>query len=339
MIDPSTVFSDIIASAWRGVLAWEADEAEETSYLEFKRKEDSNTFKLSEKDKSNLSKAISGFANSYGGVVVFGVHALKGDHKDGPDRVRSILPISDIEKSHAYIEKNLPNLIEPPVPGASVSLVRDSSDNTKGIIVIYVPDSHLSPHRARGLAEVQDRYYMRSSTETVIVPHAALAAMFGRRPPPRLIPRVSLKMNQGSIQMLIWIRNEGKGFARNVAVQVASQKHINGRMLEFEMRHFNPDPNWFSLPQGSEGDASKLIIQANQNIVIYPGSECFCAYYHCGANEWAIDVVDFFTAVKLIIYNINSMSQTYQIKSEIPDFRNKMDSLCEVGVSHLKQES
>lgn len=336
-ISPFTVYNEIIRKQWNGILEWKDDEAEETSYLEFKRKEDFSVHKLSNKDKELLSKAISGFSNSYGGVIVFGIHATKDKTKEGPDKVRSITQISDIEKAQAYLERNIPNLTEPPVPGILVAPIKDPSDSNKGILVIYVPESYLSPHRARGGTEVQDRYYMRSSTETVIVPHAALAAMFGRRPPPRLIPKATLQISLGSIQMRIWIKNQGKGFARNVAAQFSVQRYCNISTLEFENHHFSRGDSWIHLQQDSRNDSSKIIVQANQGIILYPDTECYCGYYHRATQEISKEINELKIAIDISIYSIDSISQSYQLREEYSNFRAILNSTYDVKVMPISK--
>jgi hypothetical protein len=57
---------------------------EETIFLEFKRKSHPTKAVLNDDDKKNYSVALSGFANSEGGVIVWGVKAAKLD-PESPD--------------------------------------------------------------------------------------------------------------------------------------------------------------------------------------------------------------------------------------------------------------
>jgi hypothetical protein len=58
--------------------------AEEGLYLDFKQKADKNRPSLDDDDKANLAKSISGFANTDGGLIIWGVKA-KAAAKDDPD--------------------------------------------------------------------------------------------------------------------------------------------------------------------------------------------------------------------------------------------------------------
>jgi predicted HTH transcriptional regulator len=77
-----------------------SDQEVENNRLEFKENTDGTgpIPRLLDSNKDNLAKALSGFANSGGGVIVWGIEAK--DHK--PIRKR---PIPDIQKFTAELYK------------------------------------------------------------------------------------------------------------------------------------------------------------------------------------------------------------------------------------------
>jgi predicted HTH transcriptional regulator len=77
------------------------EQREEGLYLEFKQKADRRNGDLSETEKKGFSKALSGFANADGGVVVFGIETSKD--VDGVDRATSLKPITDHTRFRARL--------------------------------------------------------------------------------------------------------------------------------------------------------------------------------------------------------------------------------------------
>src|SRR5208283_2254318 len=74
-----------------------ADRQSEELFLDFKRSSDNGSQpKLSTIDRNNFSKAISGFGNSAGGVIVWGIDCSKDG--DGADVAKAIVPIVNPER-------------------------------------------------------------------------------------------------------------------------------------------------------------------------------------------------------------------------------------------------
>ncbi|MEO6195951.1 MAG: ATP-binding protein [Thermoanaerobaculia bacterium] len=66
----------------------------EELFLDFKRSADEGAGgRLNQKDRENLARALSGFANSEGGVIVWGIDCRPG--KDGADIPLSKIPLVD----------------------------------------------------------------------------------------------------------------------------------------------------------------------------------------------------------------------------------------------------
>ena len=206
-----SIFDEVRKSGWDQVLAWPTEKKEESLHLDFKRRAPSATFKLQPADRSVLAKAFSGFANVEGGVLVFGVHAT-GSSKSLPDHVVAIESVEDLSKFSNEVDRNVKTLTDPPIAGVTVEEVRDPSGD-RGILVVYVPQSDGGPHRATGAeSDVNERYYMRTGTSTVVMPHSLLADRFGRRPPPKL--RIGLSRELRNVNL--YVGNIGRGYAESV---------------------------------------------------------------------------------------------------------------------------
>ncbi len=63
-----------------------------------------------------LAKALSGFSNADGGILVIGVEARSAGKGD-PDVIQTLKPVADAVSVKSRIENLVGNLVEPPLPG------------------------------------------------------------------------------------------------------------------------------------------------------------------------------------------------------------------------------
>lgn len=153
-----------------------ADRAAEELYLDFKRSAYAGAGqKLHQDDRKNLARAISGFGNSEGGVLIWGVECK--------DVATDKIPIDD--------PKLFVSRLESAVSGCTVPVhqtVRHwpivSAGGTTGFAVTLIPKSDVAPHQA--LEPASPYYYIRAGSNFLPTPHAVLAGMFGRRPQARI---------------------------------------------------------------------------------------------------------------------------------------------------------
>ena len=97
------LFSRFVVHGQAAVDALIQDRAAEELFLDFKRSADNGSgSKLHQSDRNNLAKAISGFGNSEGGVVVWGV-----DCRNVPasgDVASARVPIKDPKRFVSWLE-------------------------------------------------------------------------------------------------------------------------------------------------------------------------------------------------------------------------------------------
>lgn len=277
----ASIFKNIMEAKWAGVLAWKEEKAEESLHLEFKSKDREKPAELTDEDKGELAQAMSAFANSEGGVVVLGVHAIH-QGKNFPDQVKSIVPLADVLSFKGAIQKIAHQLTDPPVPGILVEHIECPEKPTDGIVVIYVPQSDVGPHRAaKGPSRIADRYYMRSTLSSIPMHHTLLAEQFGRRPMPRLYLAVKCSISRTMFSAEVRIGNSGRGHAERPAVGFVQ----------------NPDPSqpeanpdiWWHLIKPAKGwdnfvlsaaakDGVGCIVRAGVETVLYPGMEMMLGF-------------------------------------------------------------
>jgi hypothetical protein len=130
-------------------------------------------------DKKNLAKALSGFANSDGGLIVWGVDGRRND--DGVDCASGFALIRDPSRVLARLNEFTGEFVTPRVDGVQHRGIPFAEGGS--CIVSYVPTSDSAPHMAKG---GEGRYYKRSGSSFYAMEHFDLEDMFGRRKKPRL---------------------------------------------------------------------------------------------------------------------------------------------------------
>ena len=158
----------------------------ENLFLDFKRSSNNgNGRKLSQDDRFNLAKAISGFGNSEGGIVLWGVDCREYRQEDDyADVARAKFPITDPQRFKSWLEGAVSNTTIPPQKGVVHHIIYSNNSTETGFVVTHIPKSNFSPHQVISSGSGQYRYYIRAGSDFVPTPHAVLAGMFGRRPQP-----------------------------------------------------------------------------------------------------------------------------------------------------------
>lgn len=154
----------------------------EEAFLDFKRSQNNGqSTHLDGDDTKNLTRALAGFANSDGGVVIWGVKTGGGSSSGGADTASGKAPLRDCRAFAAAIDNAVSGRTNPPVPGVR-SIPLPESDGCTGFVATLIPASSIGPHQT-----VDTKVYLaRYGSSFQPVPHTVLAGMFGRRPQPKL---------------------------------------------------------------------------------------------------------------------------------------------------------
>ena len=130
-------------------------------------------------DRKNLAKGISGFGNSEGGVIVWGVECCR-DAEIG-DVAQAKVKVKNVHRFLSWLENAISGCTIP-----SHNKVRNhiiSCDaNGDGFVATYIPKSDIAPL----MTTTGNTIYIRSGSNNVPAPYSVIAGMFGRRPQPNL---------------------------------------------------------------------------------------------------------------------------------------------------------
>ena len=138
-----------------------------------------NVTSLPRDDRKNLAKCISGFGNSEGGVIIWGVECSR-DFDIG-DVAKAKIKVPNVHRYLSWLENAISGCTIP-----SHNKVRNHiisiDENGDGYIATYIPKAETSPL----MSTVGNAIYIRSGSNNVPAPYSVIAGMFGRRPQPNI---------------------------------------------------------------------------------------------------------------------------------------------------------
>ncbi len=219
---------------------------------------------LGEYDKKNLAKAVSGFANSSGGVLVWGIE----------DKKLSPKPIKNIQSFVSDLINLAPQVTDPIVGDIEGDWIPSDNFSTEGtgFGLILIPESILPPHRViLKNTEIQHHYYIRSGDMFVIAPHIQLEDMFGRRPKPKLVLYKNIIKGgmKGQLLVILGIENQGRGSAKGpyMSVKINDPYKIHEGGLDGNL-HFGLDKIISSQPTNEKKYGSSANILLHSGVVL-----------------------------------------------------------------------
>lgn len=234
--------------------------------LEFKTVNHPNyNAKNAEYDRKNLSEACSGFANSDGGIVIWGVKADKG--ADNIDVARELREIRELTNFINFLNRTEGQCIIPTVTGIEHRKIETSAD--VGFVKTYIPKSDSAPHMALFSGK---HYYKRSGDSFYRCEHYDIADMFHRKKTPSLELKIHIEPYEKYTQLserykfIVSIHNSGASLAR------------------FPYLAFNCNQPYFPSQYGLNNDGRCGLEKVTSNIsyrynysggintVIYPGT-------------------------------------------------------------------
>jgi len=162
-------------------------------------------------------EALSGFANSDGGAIVWGINTKRIDNIDYAEE---LIPIENVESFYNFLKSKEKDLVKPIIEGVEHKFLK--TDNSSGFVITFIPLSDLTPHMSYATGE--HKYYKRNSDRFYTMEHFDVEDMFGRRKKPRLkldykfvLSSTSSsggKVTKYSYRMYLSLINDGRGTAR-----------------------------------------------------------------------------------------------------------------------------
>ncbi|MGA2871231.1 MAG: ATP-binding protein, partial [Verrucomicrobiota bacterium] len=139
--------------------------------------------------KKAWSKAICSFANSEGGILIWGLRCAKGKTSN-IDAVSELDLVKDINalKSRLMELRHASN--DPPVAGIQIQAIPTSPGASEGFVVCLIPESLSKPHRAEFSGK---RFYIRMGDSSNECNVSLLRQLFYPKRTLRMRVQVTLK--------------------------------------------------------------------------------------------------------------------------------------------------
>lgn len=225
-------------------------------------------------DRKNLAKALSGFANSSGGLIIWGVEAKKNQQDiDCACGTKEIAPVAlFISKLNDFTGQ----FVNPIVEGVVHKKVETSGD--KGFAITLIPESDAGPHMAKG---GEGRYYKRSGDSFYPMEHFDIEDMFGRRKKPKL--SLCVDIERGSISsgasgkkydchLYVGLKNSGRGIAKNVALAIEVKEPYNLSDLKYRTGRD------YGFQKLEIPESNKALYSLGADVVIHPKASLRVAF-------------------------------------------------------------
>jgi len=200
---------------------------------------------------NEIGKDVSGFANSEGGIIFYGIKCERDD-KTKPKEI-SGLDRTNIETLDRVINSH----VHYPINGIQKKLIPNDDPQ---VMLLYVPQSDASPHQ-----NSNGKYYFRSGSETRPMPHYLVELHFGKRRRPKL----SIKLERIEKPQLPSFK-DGWSPAINIYPRIlnsgkAIAKYVRALFLFPSDAYFKPEKNPYRVYASTIRDIS------NSNF--YPGKK------------------------------------------------------------------
>lgn len=177
-------------------------QAFENNWMECKQKEKPEKSEVSEGDWLYFAKAQSGFANTSGGVLIWGLKATK---KDDTDIVHSIAEIQGLKAFESRMRELETRGVERLIEGIEYKAIEKKKDT--GILAIFIPQSRRPPHRS-----LRDfKFYIRAGGTFSSLDLNIIEELFHRRSMPELDFCVRY---ENSSHVRVILKNAGEASAK-----------------------------------------------------------------------------------------------------------------------------
>lgn len=151
---------------WEFVQSLIKNNIEESINLDFKSAE---ALSKIDSKKKEISKDVSAFANSNGGVIIYGIDEI--DHK-----ASSISFVDGNEYTKEWLEQVISSTIQRNIPNLKIFPIRKEGLITQTVYIVQIPESMEAPHICK-----DKKFYKRYNFESVAMEEYEVRQLYNRK--------------------------------------------------------------------------------------------------------------------------------------------------------------
>ena len=217
------------------------DGIEESNQLDYKG---AGALAKTDRKRNEISKDVSAFANSNGGVIIYGVREF--DDKDNSHLPEKIDAIKRTDITKEWLEQIISTKIQPKIDGIEITPIEVSKENNTVIYIVDIPKSNTA-HQASG-----HKYYKRYNFESVAMEDYEIRDVMSRGAYPNMTLEFEIERRElvnsfvptmGGLNQKEWgnflrirIRNKGSVFANYVNYYITINKFIISDRLQKDFK-------------------------------------------------------------------------------------------------------
>jgi Putative DNA-binding domain len=282
----------------------------EDIHLEYKSGQAIDFSKVSE-----MSKDVSAFANSDGGVLIYGVQEDKSTH----------LPVSidgvDSKKySHEWLENIIKSNITPIIPDYEIKSIKIKGKPNLVIYSILIPKSYRTPHQAK-----DKKYYKRYNFKSEAMENYEIDDIRNRK---QIAPSlINIRVEIESASIFLEVENIGNQVANDV--KFTFPKELEKWVEKEEARIFRDGIKFFSPNQKYKFWYGVSFSVMHENSEIPSQFEIIASYQHPLYSEritesFGIDLLSFYGSY---IGDSESTQQAKTIEKAIKELTKQVEKL------------
>jgi hypothetical protein len=173
---------------------------------------------LAPNDKKNLQKAISGFGNSEGGILIWGVDTVNTGN------AQATIPIKNLANFNNLVNGLISRVTIPAHSKVYNLTIPHAQGKDEGYLITIIPKFDGLP-----IQVVEDyKFYLRAGDSFTPITHSILTGMFGRKPAPDIKSPFTVSKKEAYVEpdgtvrfkFGLLLHNGGKGIAETVFMNV-----------------------------------------------------------------------------------------------------------------------
>lgn len=255
---------------------------------------------FSKEMKVYLARAMSGFSNAEGGVIIYGMVTQKSSQTTKTDVMIQITKIGSIADFAKTISNAIPTITVPSVTNFQYKIIKQKTKDSAGVLVLYIPRSNKPVQSSN-----DNVFHIRGGDQFVTASYTTIERLFSTTNVPEveaILTGHQITDIDGKVahQFDITLKNNSMALGKNVAVYFEVLDHENATS-SIKLDFFN--------------DVSKL----NDDRKVFCRNLTDIVHYKLGLVIGTLNVVmkekKQKLSIKITTYAENMLPRTYRVTS------------------------